>query len=334
MKSIILIFNLLILLVYTTDAQVTKKKARSKKVKNAAIEQNQAAKEVQLSKAEGKPETPEYTATTMQITPKDIENIINQSKPIITQKPNGSINWTEQYIEAKGYSVIDNQRFPNPARAKLMAQRGAVVDAQRNLLEIIKGVNITSETTVQDMITSKDYIYSRIDGIIKGAQQVGEPVEKNGIIEVTMRVPIYSKNGLAPAIFDEVEKTKKSITLSEIVNDAPLSDQNQVLNGIVFNMGGKTFNPSLFPIVVDENGKLIFDFSKIYDLNSGKFPKIMQATEELLKEIGYKKGIEILNVIKAENGKITIDTSSAKKVNWKKIGETASKVGKFLLMLI
>ena len=41
-----------------------------------------------------------------------------------------------------GSSVIDNERFKLLAQAKAMAIRGATVIAQRNLLEIINGVNI------------------------------------------------------------------------------------------------------------------------------------------------------------------------------------------------
>jgi hypothetical protein len=33
------------------------------------------------------------------------------AKPYIEEKTNGSINWTAQYIEAKGESVIDNELF-------------------------------------------------------------------------------------------------------------------------------------------------------------------------------------------------------------------------------
>ncbi len=266
--------------------------------------------------------------------PINIEQIIQQSKPVIQEKPNGQINWTEQYIEAKGQSVIDNERFKNPAQAKLMAQRGAVVDAQRNLLEIIKGVNVTSETTVQDMITTRDYIYTRVDGVIKGAKMVGEPVEKDGIIEVRMRVPLYEQNGLAPAIYEDIPSLKKTTTLSDVVNQVPNEIKDQALQGLAFNLGGKKFDPSMFPVIVDENNNLVLDLSKIYDPKTGKFPKILAATEEIMKEAGFKKGIEVLNVLRTEPGKMVIDNKSLKKVNWQKIGQIAGKIGKFLMMLI
>lgn len=273
-------------------------------------------------------------AVAEEVKPINIEQIIEQSKPIIQEKPNGQINWTDQYIEAKGQSVIDNERFKNLAQAKLMAQRGAIVDAQRNLLEIIKGVNVTSETTVQDMITSRDYIYTRVDGVIKGAKMVGEPIEKDGIIEVRMRVPLYEQDGLAAAIHSDIPTLKKVTTLSDIVNQVPDNVKDQTIQALAFNLGGKKFDPSMFPIIVDENNNLVLDLSKIYDPKTGKFPKILSASEEIMKEIGYKKGVEVLDVLRTEPGKMVIDNKSLKKVNWQKIGQVAGKIGKFLMMLI
>ncbi len=268
------------------------------------------------------------------IKPINFNQVISTSKPVVTEKPNGSVNWTEQFVEAKGMSVIDNEKFKNPAQAKLMARRGATVDAQRNLLEIIKGVNVTSETTVNDMITSSDYIYTRLDGVIKGAQMVGEPVEKDGIIEVRMRVPLYETNGIGPAVYDKVPALKSVNKVNDVINQLPPEVKDQVLQGLAFNLNGKKFDPSMFPVIVDENNNLVLDLSKIYDPNTGKFPQLLSTAENIFKEVGFDKGVEMLNVVKTETGKITIDNESVKKVNWGKIGDIAGKIGKFLLMLI
>jgi hypothetical protein len=42
----------------------------------------------------------------------------------------------------------------------------------------------------------------------------------------------------------------------------------------------------------------------------------------------------MLNVLRTETGKMVIDNKSLKKVNWQKIGQTAAKIGKFIMMLI
>jgi hypothetical protein len=275
------------------------------------------------------------SVTSKPLTINDIEGV---SKPVVSDKPNGSINWTEQYIEAKGMSVIDNEKFKNPAQAKLMAQRGATVDAQRNLLEIIKGVNITSETTVKDMMASSDFIYSRIDGVVKGAQIIGEPVEKNGYIELKMRVPLYETNGIAPIVYDKTPELK-NVSANNKPTETSVSSttDNKIDNlteGLTFKINGQKIDPSLFPVIVDEKNNLVFDLTKLYDQKTGKFPKILQAGETLMKEMGYEKGLNVINVIKSQTGKLVIDNESVKKVNWNKIGQIASKVGKFLLMLV
>lgn len=269
-------------------------------------------------------------------------------EPIVDNLPKGKVDWTNQFIEAKGQSVIDNERFKNPAQAKLMAKRGAIVDAQRNLLEITKGVQVTSETKVQDMITTSDYIYSRVDGVIKNAQQVGEAVEKDGYIEVTMRIPLYDQKGLAPVLYDQVVKKMntfgaanpvKSISASDVTptdnQDTTPTTEITDMSNLVLNLNGKKYDPSMFPVIMDENNNLLLDYSKIYDPKKGKFPKIVSAGKSLLEAFGLKKGVEVLNVIDSADGKIKIDTSKVKnKINWTKIGNIAATVGKVALAFV
>lgn len=351
-KIVVLLISILLISSFSSYAQ-SKKKKKEKKSK-AVTEQPVAIPEnsktvtptientnTSNQNNDGKQIAPikdqkPVTNTITEAKPLNFEQIIQQSKPVVTDKPNGSINWTQQYVEAKGFSVMDNVKFTNPAQAKAMARRGAVVDAQRNLLEIVKGVQVTGETTVNDMIASSDFIYTKVDGIIKGAQVIGEPIEKDGGIEVRMRVPLYETNGIASAVYDKVPalKSVNANTLNDVINQVPPELKDQVLEGLAFNFNGKKIDPSMFPVIVDENNNLVLDLSKIYDPKSGKFPQLLSSTEEIFKEVGFDKGLQMLNVIKAESGRIVIDNESVKKVNWGKIGQTVAKIGKFLLMLI
>lgn len=267
----------------------------------------------------------------------NIEQLEKLATPIISEKTNGSVNWSQQYIEAKGSSVIDNSRFTNPAQAKAMATRGAIVVAQRNLLEIIQGVNVTSETTVNDMITKSDFIYTRVDGVIKGAVQHGPAIEKDGMIEVTLRIPMYDKNGLAPALIDEANKLPELNLKRSPSQNTAATENIKLPEGLVFDFGGKTFDPAMFPVILDPNGKLLLDLSKIYDVKTGKFPKILSGTKEIFNDLNFKEGTEIIKVIESYNGKIVIDKESTQKINWEKIQKgltTASKIFKFILTLI
>ena len=77
----------------------------------------------------------EVTNQSREVKPVEVVNLdelLQVAKPIITPQANGQVNWSEQYIEAKGTAVIDYDRFPNQAQARAMATRGAIVVAQRN----------------------------------------------------------------------------------------------------------------------------------------------------------------------------------------------------------
>jgi hypothetical protein len=262
------------------------------------------------------------------------EEAVQNFKPVITQSQNGQVNWTQQYIEAKGSAVIDNERFRIPAQARAMATRGAIVIAQRNLLEIINGVQVTSETKVQDMITTSDYVYTRVDGLIKGAQQVGDAIEKDGMIEVTMRVPMYEKNGLASAVYGELPAGKGNFNKSA----QAVTDENiELPEGLVFNFKGQEIDPAMFPVVVDESGNILLDLSQYYNPQEGKFPALLQSSQDIFNALGYQKGVEVIDVAKSVDGKFVLDNKNAKKFDWEKFAKTAGKVVnvfKFILTII
>jgi len=278
---------------------------------------------------------PEATTQIKDVKPVEIvnyEELMQEATPVIFEQPNGAVNWTEQFIEAKGLSVIDYERFPNAAQARAMATRGAIVVAQRNLLEIIQGVNVVSETTVKDMMTQNDYIYTRVDGLVKGAQQYGEAIEKDGMMEVTMRIPMYEKNGLAPAIYDGIPGIGNKSMAAEIT-----SEGGEIPSGLVFNFNGKTYDPSMFPMVVDQNGKLLLDMTQFYDPKVGKFPKILSGTKDIFTELNFKEGTQVIDVIQSFDGKLVVDPEKTPKINWERIQKgisTATKVVKFILTII
>lgn len=74
------------------------------------------------------------------------------------------------------------------SQAKLLAKRAAKSDGQRQLLEAAKGVNIRSETTVENFITQSDYIRSRVEGVIRSAQIMDTRFYDDGTCEIDMRI--------------------------------------------------------------------------------------------------------------------------------------------------
>ena len=77
------------------------------------------------------------------------------------------------------------------ARGRLTAERAARVDAMRKLAERIKGLRITSTTTVQDFVTESDEINTRVNTYIRGMKEVGRRYHKDElVVEVEMQIKL------------------------------------------------------------------------------------------------------------------------------------------------
>ncbi len=105
-----------------------------------------------------------------------------------------SFNWTTGYLEAKGESAYPD--YVSPTQARLMARRGAVVDAMRNLLESIGEVYLTSETRLANSVLVSDTVRARVEGVLRGVQVVQEN-DKGTSYEVVVRIPAGQIAGIA-----------------------------------------------------------------------------------------------------------------------------------------
>jgi hypothetical protein len=79
----------------------------------------------------------------------------------------GYIDWIGMKVAATGIGAPPPNAV-NAAQARAMARRAAIVIAQRNLLEVVKGVHIDSRTRVENFMLQNDSIVTRVKGILKG----------------------------------------------------------------------------------------------------------------------------------------------------------------------
>lgn len=116
---------------------------------------------------------------------------VSGADDVIEESSTGHINWTQGVITAQGYGTYP-QNISMPAQRRLLARRAAIVDGQRNLLEMTKGVRLTSMTKVVDMMVENSTTATRVEGLIKGAAPSKESYQ-NDIYVVTMTMPIGGK---------------------------------------------------------------------------------------------------------------------------------------------
>jgi hypothetical protein len=92
-------------------------------------------------------------------------------------------------IQATGNAAIDKTN-DNAAQAKLMAFRGAELDARRKLAEEINGLMITSKTSVKDFVTQNDEIQTAMLTFQQGARVIedSKKVSEDGTVSVTVEI--------------------------------------------------------------------------------------------------------------------------------------------------
>ena len=112
------------------------------------------------------------------------------------------IDWKNKVVTVTGEGVAPTNA-QNYTQAKGMASRAAQADAYRKLGEMINGVRVEGETTVENMLTTKDTVKLRVSATIKGAKILKETFLSDGGYRVTMQVPIFGmSNSLAGAVFE------------------------------------------------------------------------------------------------------------------------------------
>ena len=185
----------------------------------------------------------------------------------------GSVDWNKGIVRAIGIGVgkPDYQK-KNPGVYRAQAKRAAMMDAQRNLAETVKGVRVTSDSTMEDMILQSDVVRTRVDAIIKGMSEVSSHYNEDGTYEVTLEMPLFgSSDSLSEAAFIPF-KDEPKVSFPEPV-DTTIINQPTIINnnytGLIVDCRGLgELNPVMSPVIKNSNGQAIYghqnlDYDKI-----------------------------------------------------------------------
>jgi len=169
----------------------------------------------------------------------------------------GLVNYQDGYIESVGTGAPPENTYGKP-QARPMALRAAQVDAYRNLLETVQGVQIDSKTTIKDFVVESDEIKTAISGIVKGAAIVKKEYLSDGTVEVTVRMPL---SGVARAIIPQAIADDKKEDMKDH-KPAPFSKKpapkDEVYTGLIIDGRGLQARPAMSPKVFDENGAEVY----------------------------------------------------------------------------
>ncbi|HOX44711.1 MAG TPA: LPP20 family lipoprotein [Myxococcota bacterium] len=202
----------------------------------------------------------------------------------------GEVNWTERTITATGSGAPD-LKAPNVAVARLGAERVAKLDALRNILEAVKGLQVSSDVTIENQIVTNEKMRTKIEGVARGFKVIRTKYYADGGVDLVVQMPLDGT--LASSVLTPGAKTGEISASGEARN-----------TGLIIDARGMKALPALGPKVQDESGRLVYGAELLdqasleangvagyfKDLEAAKKSKRTGATPLLLKALKLAQG--------------------------------------------
>ena len=248
----------------------------------------------------------------------------------------GKVDWDGNIIQVTGVGSAP-ESVTRPDIRHQIARRTAMLDGYRNMLELVKGINIDSSTTVSTLSTPgtsmySDTITSNINGIVRGARVISEKQNDDGSYSVTLAIKLFGAGSVAAAVVQPnqptafPEPTAATATPAKAVTDENLN----MVTGVIVDARGLGLKRCMSPRIYDTTGRLVYgdkfvsyDFVVKYGMAS--YQTADKIGSGLLTRAGERpltiKAVELKNF----NSDIVVSVADADKML------QANKYGNFLI---
>ncbi len=177
----------------------------------------------------------------------------------------GSIDWTNGFILGRGVGYGQGR----DKQQELLAHEAARTLALRNALALTQGIRIDAGGTVAGL---RDGLV-RVQGVIRGHQEVESrwlPHKQPPESQVVMRVPLWGVDGVATVFApthrarqEQVGAPRRALIVERVdVTDFVL----------VVDARGRGLATSLFPVIRDADGGVLYDLSTLPEEWAGQVP--------------------------------------------------------------
>ena len=183
---------------------------------------------------------------------------------------NFGVDWAKGVIRAKGIGA-GKSTTKNKGLRRAQARRAAMMDAQRNLAEAVRGVQVTSESRMVDLELADDRVATRVDAIIKNMTEVSGQYMDDETYEIVLEMPLFGAgDSLSDAAFLPF-KDEPKVAFPQPV-DVTIINQPTVVNnnytGLIIDCSGMNINCVMSPVIKNANGQAIYghqnlDYDKI-----------------------------------------------------------------------
>ncbi len=210
---------------------------------------------------------------------------------VVQKVGHGEINWSKKTVTATGSGAANLKDGP-VAVARLNAERAAKLDALRNVIETIQGIQVTASRSAGDVMSNGE-IRSRIQGMAQGFKVVDTKYYSDGSVDVVVQMPI--DENLTNALVEKPKKPKKVAT-----------EGAANWTGLVVNARGLGLTPSMAPRVVDETGKEVYGTEVVSEkgLKQGGIVGYVKGDGQTADRVGDKplvvKGLRLVDKSKTD----------------------------------
>ena len=237
---------------------------------------------------------------------------------VVTQLDKGSINYSEQLINAVGIGFVPSNAV-NAGQARRMALRIAKQDAMRQLIEIVNGVTLTSETTMSGAMVD-DVINTKVQGFIRGARPVGQPKYLSDTsVEMEYSVPM---SGITDIVLPPVTvpMSTQPANNNPTATTQPNTPTAGGVTGIIIDARGLNARPAMAPRILDQNGNPIYGpgkYSRQYAVENGVagYSKTLEAAQKDQRVMGNPMVVKGVATSGTNKTDITISNADVSKID-------------------
>lgn len=207
--------------------------------------------------------------------------------PHVQVTKSGRIDWAKGHVTAIG---IGKAKSDSP-RDRQMAERGATIIAARNAMALTMGLKVDDQ--------------GRLSGVKNGSVSIQGKIREHKVFmvdwrpndtpptcQVKLRVPLWGVKGVCAVIYDQVRREASRRGGSRVVLKSEQIDVSR--SWLVIDARGLGAEPTLFPTVVDESGRVFYDVVTIQEPSTTAIRPVRYAESRLsLEELSARAGSRV-----------------------------------------
>ncbi|HVO19759.1 MAG TPA: hypothetical protein VMU15_10910 [Anaeromyxobacter sp.] len=220
----------------------------------------------------------------------------------------GKVDWEHKVVRCTGSGAANlKDADGNPAVARIGAEKAARLDAVRNCLATLRGVQLESGRSVGSALESDSGLSGRVQGILRGFRTVGKPrYFSDGGVEIDVEVPL--EGALSDALLPHP---------TEPAGAAPAPAAAGGPTSLVVDARGQKVVPALAPRVKDEAGQEIYGPARLDEAGrragAAAYAPDLEAAR---KDLGDRLGAHplVVKALRVEGSDLVISAADAAQI--------------------